>query len=276
MKHSRIKHMTLRVKNIHLMTTFYVDVLGMTIHEENEHKVILGTKEDALLTLKTDPSYKASKEPVAGLYHVAYLLPERKYLAAFLGHLIDTKTPIEGASDHGVSEAVYLRDPEWNGIEVYVDRSKDQWPMKDGHIEMFTEAMDLTSMMALKMPYQELPKDTIIGHVHHHVNDIDAHEAYYQKGLGMSLMLKYGPSASFLSYDGYHHHLGMNVWKGRNIPGLAKDELGLEYVTLQYQNQVEIDLIVNNLKTYGYVVHQQDNGWYTEDPSGHGFLLVVS
>jgi len=273
MKLTSIKSVTLRVKNLNEMKSFYQRVLGMTILSENNDLATLGTKNKVLLTLKHSDDYTEPKEPVAGLYHVAYLLPERKYLASFLSHLIDTRTPIEGASDHGVSEAVYLRDPEWNGIEVYVDRPKDKWPMKNGQVDMFTDAMDIADIMTLKIPYEGLPDQTLIGHVHQHVSDIQNHLDYYQNGLGMDLMLQYGASASFLSYNGYHHHIGMNVWKGKGIAAPLRTDYGLDAVTLMYDAS-DLALIVKQLMNHQYPVMKQNDTWITEDPSGHRYLLV--
>ncbi len=271
----KIKQIALRVKQLDNVTQFYKNVLGMTLHVSSDKEVTLGTKDRILLKLITDPSYTDPKEPVAGLYHVAYLLPERKYLASFLNHIIDERIPVEGASDHGVSEAIYLRDPEGNGIEVYVDRPKSMWPMKNGQIEMYTNAMDIADVMILKETFKGLPLGTRIGHVHHHVSDIISHEVYYKKGLGMDLVLQYGGSASFLSYDGYHHHVGINVWKGRGIHSPKKTDFGLDVVTMSYEHASDIEKIANQLSENNYLVNKQDGNLYTEDPSGHGWLLVL-
>ena len=271
---SGIKHIQLRVKDIRHMTQFYQHVLGMVVLEEKQGIAILGTKEKALLTLIEHPSFTEPKEPVLGLYHVAYLLPERTYLAAFLKHIIDTKTLIEGASDHGVSEAIYMRDPEQNGIEIYVDRPKTMWPMSQGTLNMFTQVMDIEDLMTLSIPFEGLPTGTMIGHVHQHVDNISTHESFYRYGLGMDLVLSYGSSASFLSYDGYHHHIGINTWKGRSIPKPLKTDYGLDLVTLAYESEETLSSVIKALEKHSYFVAKQDDGWLTEDPSGHRYLLV--
>ncbi len=272
----KIKQITLRVRHLKKMKEYYQNVLGMSTHNETENNVLLGTATDVLLQLKTSDTFTEPKEPVAGLYHVAYLLPERKDLASFIGHLIDTRAPVDGASDHGISEAMYLTDPEGNGIEVYADRPRDQWPMKDGHIDMFTEALDIADIIKLKTAFNRLPNGTSIGHVHHHSNDIKNHEDYYQKGLGMDLMLQYGMTASFMSYGGYHHHVGFNVWKGRGIKQPLKTDYGLDFVTIHFDEISEIKKIEDQLTSSGYLVVKRDNDLYTEDPSGHGWILTNS
>lgn len=272
----KIEHITLRVKQLSLMTNFYKNVLGMTQHEASDKTVSLGTKEHVLLTLKTDENYTVPKERVSGLFHVAYLLPERKDLAAFLGYLIDTKAPIEGAADHGISEALYLRDPEQNGIEVYSDRPKANWPRKNGSIDMYTEALDIEDILRLKEPYNGFPSGAVIGHVHHQSNEIKHHQDYYQHGLGMDLMLAYGSSAIFLSYEGYHHHVGVNMWGGSNIKIPRTTDIGLDFVTLSFAKKSDIENIVKSLKEHAYLVVEKGDAIYTEDPSGHGWLLTIA
>lgn len=155
---------------------------------------------------------KASRRHEVGLYHMAIRLPSRRDLGDFIQNLVDRRIPVTGASDHKVSEAVYLSDPEGNGIEVYRDREESEW-YDDGEFTMTTEAMDLDGVLGERSygPYQGMPEGTDMGHIHLHVLDLDASEKFYRDTLGIEKMMDV-ETAIFTSRDGYHHHIGMNIW----------------------------------------------------------------
>lgn len=222
---------TLRVRDIEQMKQFYVDVIGMSVLEEAEEFVTLGTKERSLVILHHVPQAKTNPR-AAGLFHLAILLPNRVALGSILAHLIEQRIEV-GQGDHLVSEAFYLSDPEGNGIELYADRPKEQWSYEaNGHVKMATEPVDYESMLqaATNQPFTGLPIGTRIGHVHFKVRSIEAAKRFYHDRLGFSVTTDSYPGALFLAADGYHHHIGTNVWaRPSEILGV---EAGLEAWTL--------------------------------------------
>ncbi|WP_214821864.1 MULTISPECIES: VOC family protein [unclassified Exiguobacterium] len=214
---------TLRVRDIEQVTQFYVDVIGMSVQEETEELVTLGTKERPLVILHSVPEAKTNPR-AAGLFHLAILLPNRVALGSILAHLIERRIEV-GQGDHLVSEAFYLSDPEGNGIELYADRPKEQWSYEaNGHVKMATEPVDYESMLqaAANRPFTGLPVGTTMGHVHFKVRSIEAAKRFYHDRLGFSITTDSYPGALFLAADGYHHHVGTNVW------ARPSDELGVE------------------------------------------------
>lgn len=210
-----ISTITLNVHDPKRMVDFYTQ-LGMRILSQTKHETMLGTS-SPLLILKHDQDYALENKATQGLYHVAYLVPTRAELGSVLKHLIDQKIPLQGLSDHGVSEAIYLADPEGNGIEIYADRPSILWPYENKKLSMMTEMMKYKEVLSLATPFKGFSKETILGHLHLHVGDLKEAVTFYQEKLGYDLMQFYGDSAVFLSAGGYHHHLGLNTWKGTNI-----------------------------------------------------------
>lgn len=231
---------TLNVADKKIMTQFYT-WLGLTILHQTDTETILGTT-TPLLTLKHDRPYLQETKPTQGLYHVAYLLPTRTALGTILKHLIQHKYPLQGLSDHGVSEAIYLADPEGNGIEIYVDRPPMLWPYVGGKLAMITERMRYQEVLALAKPFQGLPMETTLGHLHFHVSDLEDATKHYQEKLGYQLMQHFGDSAAFLSSGDYHHHLGINTWLGTNIPQKNLLTTGLVGYTISGQGEDFTDI----------------------------------
>lgn len=220
-----ISTITLNVHDPKRMVDFYTQ-LGMRILSQTKHETMLGTS-SPLLILKHDQDYALENKATQGLYHVAYLVPTRAELGSVLKHLIEQKIPLQGLSDHGVSEAIYLADPEGNGIEIYADRPSMLWPYEDKKLSMMTEMMKYKEVLSLATPFKGFSKETILGHLHLHVGDLKAAVKFYQEKLGYNLMQFYGDSAAFLSAGGYHHHLGLNTWKGTNISKKNPQTTGL-------------------------------------------------
>ena len=211
-----IRSITLNVNNRQKMIEFYT-WLGMRIIHQDDQQTTLGTA-NPLLILKHDQPYPIETITTQGLYHVAYLVPTREALGSILKHLIQSRYPLQGLSDHGVSEAIYLSDPEGNGIEIYADRLPMLWPYQDKKLAMITDRMNHEEVLGLAKPFGGFLPSTIIGHLHLHVANLEAASEYYQNKFGYQLIQVYGKSASFLSTGGYHHHLGLNIWIGENIP----------------------------------------------------------
>lgn len=265
---------TLRVRNLARMLHFYTERLGLTVFAEAAGTATLGAGMTPLVVLNERPTFRRYTG-TTGLYHFALLLPDRAALGAALQHLIDTQTPLQGASDHAVSEAVYLADPEQNGIELYRDRPRDAWRFANGALHMTTEPLDIAGVLAdgAAHRWQGMPPGTRMGHMHLHVGDLAAAERFYTGVVGLTLMARYGDSASFVSAGGYHHHLGLNTWAGRGAPAPGDDALGLDHWQLQLPDAASLDALRARLATAGAPDTATDDGWLTRDPSGNGLLL---
>ena len=217
----------------------------------------------------------------AGLYHFALLHPSRLELSRAARRLAETRTPIQGASDHGVSEAIYLPDPDGNGIEIYADRPREQWEHNpDGSLVMYTAALDLDDLLALAGDDPEAPRHAdpglTMGHVHLHANDLREAVRFYRDVLGFDSMAAM-PSAAFLSAGGYHHHLGVNTWRGEGIPGApGGDVVGLRRWNLVLESQDELDRVAERLEAAGAPVEGDARGVTTRDPAGISVRLSAS
>ncbi len=227
-----IGRVALTVNDIGLVGSFYKQVLGLQELGNDGETVQLGVDNSTLLELRADKAARRRKPQEAGLFHTAFLLPSRADLGAWLLHASDTRLPLEGASDHLVSEAVYLSDPEGNGIEIYVDRPRSAWKTRNGQIQMATAALDLNDVAAsAKSRFTQAPTGTVIGHVHLQTGSVPEAEAFYNGALGFAVTTHY-PGAAFYGAGGYHHHLATNTWNSRdagprNFPstGLADLEI---------------------------------------------------
>jgi catechol 2,3-dioxygenase len=214
---------------------FYQDVIGLQVHRRTDHEAVLGVGAEDVLRLVEEPGARPAARH-AGLYHVALLYPSREALARAVQRLALTRTPIDGASDHGVSEAIYLPDPDGNGLELYADRPRESWPAPEPgeRLRMYTEALDLQALYGLvadETPVRHADPGLTIGHVHLHVGDLEEAVAFYEQTLGLELMARL-PSAAFLSWNGYHHHIGINTWRGVGVPPSPPGTVGLLELTV--------------------------------------------
>lgn len=223
-----VGRVSLRVANLDRLVDFYSAVVGLDVQRRDDGRAVLGAGETALLELVGAPDTPARERADAGLFHTAVRVPTRAALGAALAR-IEGDWRLTGASDHRVSEALYLRDPEDNGVEVYRDRPRGEWPTRDGRVEMDTLPLDLDSLRASAGdPGAGAPAETGVGHVHLEVTDIPAARAFYVDALGLTVRQEWD-GALFVAAGGYHHHVGLNTWNGRTEPaggrGLAWFEL---------------------------------------------------
>src|SRR5215216_2101895 len=233
---------TLRLGAVHLIVTdldrsvaFYQDSLGLRLHRRDGAVAALGAGADDLVVLHEEPAARPPGRH-AGLFHFALLYPSRDELARAVQRLALTRTAISGASDHGVSEAIYLPDPDGNGIELYADRPRDAWPpaSSGGRVGMFTRALDLDGLLATAAgdePPRHAGRGLRMGHVHLHVGDLAAARDFYAGVLGFEEMTTY-PGALFLSAGGYHHHVGLNTWRGEGVGPAPAGTVGLREWTV--------------------------------------------
>lgn len=231
-----IGSVTLVVHDLDKMAQFYRQAVGLEeVARTGADEILLGAGGTVLLILRRDTSARRRSHREAGLFHTAFLLPRRADLAAWIAHAAAGHATVGGASDHLVSEAVYLSDPEGNGIEIYADRPAASWRWQGSTVVMDTRALDLASLAAtLEAPWRGAPAGTTIGHVHLQVGDLRAAEAFYAERLGLDLTCRY-PGALFYSADGYHHHLATNVWNSRAAGPRDLPSTGLTEISLRLQ-----------------------------------------
>ncbi|HET7565118.1 MAG TPA: VOC family protein [Gemmatimonadaceae bacterium] len=270
---------SLTVSDLDRALEYYQRRIGLRLHARDGDAARLGVGGPDLLVLTEVPGARHPHR-TTGLYHFAILLPARDALARTLQHLVDTRTPLQGLSDHLVSEAIYLADPDGNGIEIYRDRPRSTWTYEDGALRMTTEPLDVDNLMAevagRDIPWTGLPAGTTIGHIHLHVADIAQAEHFYRDILGFDITTRYGPSASFVSAGGYHHHVGLNTWAGVGAPPPPPGSVGLRYATIQLPTPESLDRVVERVRAAGVLIEQRDDDVLVRDPSANALLLTAA
>jgi catechol 2,3-dioxygenase len=278
---------TLRLGPVHLTVSdldrsirFYERSLGLRRQRRDGDTAAMGAGGEDLVVLVEEPAAQPAGRH-AGLYHFALLFPTREELAHAVLRLADTRTQIEGASDHGVSEAIYLRDPDDNGIELYADRPRDAWPaprVPGDRIELYTVALDMTSLLdsvAGATPQPHAGRGLQLGHVHLHVADIDRGLAFYRDVLGFELMVNLG-TAAFVAAGGYHHHLGFNVWLGKNVGPPPDGTAGLRQWVVVLERPEEVEAVRERVRAAGQPSEERDGGFLVRDPWGTAVVVATT
>lgn len=213
----------LRVRDLDRVSEFYQNALGLRVLNAEHNEMSLGAGHRGLLELVGDTALSPRDPHAAGLFHTAFLLPDRSHLGRWLAHARESRLHISGASDHGVSEAIYLADPEGNGIEVYADRPPSVWAVRDGRVDMPSDPLDLQDLLRAGVDgdWAGMPDGSIIGHMHLQVGDTAKAETFYRDVLGLSVTCRY-PGGSFFGSGGYHHQLAANTWNSRGA-GMRSD-----------------------------------------------------
>jgi catechol 2,3-dioxygenase len=274
---THIGKVRLRVADIDDLTTFYERVIGLSAVERDGDVARLGPEGgEPLIELVSAPDAPAAPSFSTGLFHLAILVPDRAELARSLRRAAGAGWRLTGASDHLVSEALYLRDPEGNGVEVYRDRPRDQWNRDNGELRMATLPLDLQSILDELGSGDEdangMPATTTMGHVHLQVANIPAAEDFYNGALGLDVMVRSYPGALFLAAGGYHHHVGLNTWQSEGAPPPPEGALGLDRYELVLPGAGEVDAAAERLGESGDPV-RADEGVLATDPSGNRVLL---
>ncbi|WP_273852753.1 VOC family protein [Guptibacillus spartinae] len=262
------------VSDLNRSTHFYKEMIGFKILMKSNDTVVFTTNgKTPLLTI--EESSRIRSYPSTGLYHFALLVPERKHLANVLTHLLSTGYPLQGASDHDVSEAIYLGDPDGNGIEIYADRPANEWNWEEDQVVMTTKALNVEELMKKASGgMKELPENTVLGHVHLQVSDLKEAKDFYQKGLGLQIVSQIGHDAIFASYGGYHHHIGLNTWQSAGALPPAEKSTGLKWFSIVFKNNLERNKRVEQVKKFSNV-WEKDEDFYTNDPSGNMIRLSL-
>jgi len=268
----------LRVSDLDRAIGFYTEGLGLRLHGREGDTVRLGVGSGDLLTLAGVPDATRPRG-TTGLYHFAILVPSRRDLARSLRHLIARRVPLTGMSDHSVSESLYLSDPEANGIEIYRDRPREEWPIVDGQLRMTTDPLDVESLLAeagsMDAPQAGLPSGTRVGHVHLHVAHLADSERFYSELLGFELRQRFGRSALFLAAGGYHHHIGLNTWAGVGAPPPPAGAVGLRHFEVLLPDAGTLERLLGRLRESGVPVTDTPGGAEAADPSGNGVRFLV-
>ena len=273
----------LTVANLDRSLDYYLTSIGLEVVGKGHGRCSLGSGARELLVLVEEPGAK-SAAGYTGLYHFALLVPQRVDLARWLAHAARERLPLVGLSDHFVSEAIYLTDPDGHGIEIYWDRPREHW---EGQVRkrMTTLPLDVPSLMreiasdvGTPAPaiFTGLPPGTSMGHVHLKVADIAKTVAFYRDVLGFALMAQLGPQAAFLSAGGYHHHLGANIWESAGAPPPPAGTTALRHVTIVLPNRAERDAVSARLKASGHPANESGAGLLVQDPAGNSIVLVVA
>jgi catechol 2,3-dioxygenase len=274
---TRLGAVHLTVTNLERSIAFYQDALGLRLHRREDPVAAMGAGgEDLVVLVEEQTARRAGRH--AGLYHFALLVPTREELARALQRLAVTRTPIDGASDHGISEAIYLPDPDGNGIEIAADRPREVWPKletlgRPNPLDLY----GLLGTLGDAAPVRHADPATIVGHVHLHVRDIAAARGFYEAVVGFDPMTVM-PNAVFVSVAGYHHHLGFNTWRGEGVPAAPAPETvaGLRHWTVVLDGPDEHDAVRERLDRAGVAVEERADGLLVRDPAGIPLLLTVA
>ncbi len=267
----------LQVADLERSLLFYARVLGMCVIRGDADSVSLGPhgEDREIIHLRQLKSARpVPKRGLLGLYHFAILLPDRASLGRFVAHLAEIGERA-GMSDHFVSEAVYLTDPDGLGIEVYADRPRDAWRYDERQLHMTTNHLDVDDLVrsALGERWSGMPPGTVLGHVHLYVDDIDKAAAFYHDALGFDKVVWSYPGALFLSAGGYHHHLGTNTWAKGAAPATDADARLLEWEII-VPTRKDAEEAARHVKEAGYPVKKENEEWVLTDPWGTSLRLV--
>jgi catechol 2,3-dioxygenase len=276
---TRVGAVHLTVADLARSLDYYTGEIGLAVRERDGSVARVGSDAEELLVLHEEPGAR----PVSGhtgLFHFALLVPDRPALAEWLRHAIADGVRVTGMSDHLVSEALYLRDPDGHGIEIYRDRPREQWGWDGDQVQMASLPIDPGDLLSAldgagTAPYAGLPGDTTMGHVHLHVADVEDAERFYRDVLGFDQIARLGDQATFLSAGGYHHHVGANTWAGHGATPPPPGSAALRHATILLPDVAERDRVVDRVAAAGEDVEEVEGAPLVRDPSGNALALVA-
>jgi len=268
----------LTVSDVDRSTAWYASSIGLDAIERGAGRVSLGAAGRELLVLVEEPGVRPAIGHT-GLYHFALLVPTRPDLARWLAHAARDRVPLAGLSDHFVSEAIYLSDPDGHGIEVYADRPRERW---EGLVaqRITTAPLDVDDLLGeledpASEPFERLPAGTVMGHVHLKVAAIEPTVAFYRDLVGFGLMAQLGNQAAFLSAGGYHHRLGANTWESAGASPPPPGSAALRHATIVLPDPAEVDRLAGRLDAAGYELGGNEAP-VVRDPSGNALRLLAA
>lgn len=268
----------LRVRNLDMMTAFYTEGIGLEVLSSIVGETVLGVAGRPLLHLIARPQSPFEAPSEAGLYHIAFLMPSRPALARWLVHSVYLDIPLTGFSDHRVSEAIYLNDPEGNGLEIYADRPRGSWLWTDGKVTMGSAPLDIDSLLMLtdtsRDTYDAAPSDLLIGHMHLRVGHIATGRTFYEEAIGLDHVVEDRFDSAFMSSGGYHHHVALNTWQSAGARARASDVAGLDWFSLLVRDEAILDEQIARLSAAGISVETIADGYGLADPWGTGVRLI--
>lgn len=284
---THIGYVHLQIADLSNALHFYQESLGFHLVGEGNGGTMLSASGErpGQILLSVLPGAIRKPANTTGLYHVAIRLPSRTGLANLFSKLLREDTPFQGFSDHGVSEAIYLADPEGNGLELYADRPRQDWPRSSGKPHMYSAPLDVDDLLSMASSTNNdastLPPETDIGHIHLHVANITAAERFYHELIGFEVTERNYPGALFLSAGGYHHHVGVNIWAGRGAPPPPPNSVGLLSFGLAIPDVRAWWAALQRLQEAGHQVERwqtrdQRLGALVRDPSQNAVTLSVS
>jgi catechol 2,3-dioxygenase len=272
---ARVSSVTLAARDLDAAVRFYVDIIGLKMLKRSPRTASLGVDTSPVVMLEAGAMGKPPSR-ATGLFHLAILLPSRAHLGQWLVHLTERGYPLDGAGDHLVSEALYLSDPEGNGVEVYSDRPRDTWQYDPRGLKMDTLPVDLNALLrdASAEPFRGLPEETTLGHIHLKVDDVSNAISFYRDLLGFDLTATF-PGAGFLSAGGYHHHIGVNAWQSRGGAPAPSDSTGLVSFNIRLPSEAARRAVVGQLTSADYAIEETGGSYFVRDAAGNRIALSL-
>ncbi|UXS05511.1 VOC family protein [Agrobacterium tumefaciens] len=270
-----IGKVSLSVNDLDRVSGFYQEAVGLHLLNNDASTAELGVDGKTLLELRRDTTARRRSPREAGLFHTAFLLPSRADLGRWIKHAMKTRPPVVGASDHGVSEALYLSDPEGNGVEIYSDRPVLSWQWKDGLLHMPSDELDIDAVVATSggEDWNGFPEGSTVGHVHLQVGAIPAAETFYSNVLGFAVTSRY-PGGTFYGADGYHHHLATNIWNSRGTGARSYPSTGLANIEIVASEDFRLSVSAKSTEAKISTAEKQ-MGLTLNDPWGTEISIIA-
>ncbi len=272
----RLGAVELTVRDLDRAVDWYQRALGLLVHDRGDGVAQLGDGSEVTVVLREDPEAQPAGRH-AGLYHYALLYPSREELARAAVRIAESRTPVQGASDHRTHEAIYLPDADGNGLELAADRPREAWPEDLGYAggPAQLDVEDLLSTIEGESPRPQVGEGLRMGHLHLHVGDVDEGLAFYRDVLGFEVQANLG-SAAFVSAGGYHHHLGFNIWNGRGAGPPPEHTAGLRHWTITLPTADDVAAVRGRVEAAGYEAEPFEGGFLVRDPWRTAVAIVAA